>query len=52
MSNSSFELVLTIHITCVLYWGVCIGFAWLILTIWLFEFLKKKTDKEMQSKAG
>ncbi|MEJ7610606.1 MAG: phosphatase PAP2 family protein [Ferruginibacter sp.] len=31
--------------------GFCIGFAWLILIVWLFEGLKKKTDKEMRSKA-
>lgn len=26
--------------------GLCIGFAWLLLTVYLFEHLKKKTDKE------
>lgn len=26
--------------------GFCIGFAWLVLTIYLFEKLKKKTDRE------
>lgn len=28
--------------------GLCIGFAWLTLSIWLMERLKKKTDKELQ----
>ena len=28
--------------------GVCIGFAWLLLTVWLFEKLKKKADRELQ----
>jgi undecaprenyl-diphosphatase len=27
--------------------GICIGFAWLILTVWLFEKLKKKSDTEV-----
>lgn len=28
--------------------GFCIGFAWLALTIWLMERLKKKSDREMK----
>ena len=31
--------------------GFCIGFAWLILTIYLFERLKKKSDKELTQKS-
>jgi undecaprenyl-diphosphatase len=31
--------------------GFCIGFAWLILSIWLFELLKKKLYTEMNSQA-
>ena len=32
--------------------GFCIGFAWLTLSVWLMEKLKKKSDKEIRLKAG
>jgi undecaprenyl-diphosphatase len=28
--------------------GFCIGFAWLSMTIWLFECFKKKSDNEVK----
>ncbi|MDQ3550559.1 MAG: phosphatase PAP2 family protein, partial [Bacteroidota bacterium] len=28
--------------------GFCIGFAWLSMTIWLFERFKKKSDNEVK----
>ncbi len=43
------RVYLRVHYPSDVLAGFCIGFAWLIITFWLFERLKKKTDKEMQS---
>jgi membrane-associated phospholipid phosphatase len=45
------RIYLRVHYTSDVVAGFCIGFAWLILVIWLFERLKKKADKEVRGKA-
>lgn len=42
------RVYLRVHYPSDVIAGFCIGFAWLSLTIWLFERLKKKSDKEIQ----
>jgi membrane-associated phospholipid phosphatase len=41
------RVYLRVHYPSDVLAGICIGFAWLILTIALFERLKKKSDKEL-----
>ena len=44
------RVYLRVHYPSDVIAGFCIGFAWLSLTIWLFERLKKKSDKEIRGK--
>ncbi len=46
------RVYLRVHFTSDVVAGFCIGFAWLTLSIWLMERLKKKSDSEMHNIAG
>ncbi len=41
------RIYLRVHYPSDVLAGICIGFAWLILTVWLFERLKKKSHIEL-----
>jgi membrane-associated phospholipid phosphatase len=46
------RVYLRVHYPSDVLGGICIGFSWLFLTIWLFERLKKKSEMELQRKRG
>ncbi len=46
------RVYLRVHFPSDVVAGFCIGFAWLTLSIWLMERLKKKSDSEMHNSAG
>ncbi len=44
------RVYLRVHYPSDVIAGFCIGFAWLSLAIWLFEWIKKKSDKDIRGK--
>ncbi|WP_121355982.1 phosphatase PAP2 family protein [Flavisolibacter nicotianae] len=46
------RVYLRVHYPSDVVAGFCIGFAWLLLTIYLFERLKKKSDAEQRGKTN
>jgi membrane-associated phospholipid phosphatase len=44
------RIYLRLHYTTDVIAGFCIGLAWLSLSIWMMERLKKKAEKELQEK--
>ncbi len=46
------RVYLRVHFTSDVVAGFCIGFAWLTLSIWVMERLKKKSDSEMHNSPG
>ncbi len=43
------RIYLRVHYPSDVVAGFCIGFAWLALSIWLMERLKKKSDRELRN---
>ena len=42
------RIYLRVHYPSDVAAGFCVGFAWIVLCIWLMELLKKKSDREMK----
>lgn len=43
------RIYLRVHYPSDVLAGFCIGFAWLVLTVWVFERLKKRSDNELKN---
>ena len=41
------RIYLRVHYTSDVVAGFCIGFAWMMLSIWVLERMKKKSDLEV-----
>jgi undecaprenyl-diphosphatase len=46
------RVYLRLHYTSDVVAGLCIGFLWLLLCIWLMEYLKEASDKELKAKGS
>jgi membrane-associated phospholipid phosphatase len=44
------RVYLRVHYPSDVIAGICIGFSWLVLTIWIFENIKKRSDEELTGK--
>jgi undecaprenyl-diphosphatase len=46
------RVYLRVHYTSDVVAGLSVGFAWLLLSVWLFDRTKKKTDNEVKQKVA